>query len=90
VDIECQLNRGDCGDDLANTVDYAELVQAAQLVIGGPSCNLLETLASRIALRCLEFPLIQEIAVRVHKPNGPLAEAVQDCFAEVKLSRGPQ
>jgi dihydroneopterin aldolase len=90
VDIECRLNRMDSSDELDTTIDYEKLVQTAQFVIGGESCNLLETLAERIAANCMESALIQEITVRVHKPNGPLAEAVRDCLAEVKLSRGLQ
>jgi dihydroneopterin aldolase len=88
VDIECLLNRTDCGDELDSTVDYGKLIQTAQLVIGGESCNLLETLAKRIADSCMESELIEKITVRVHKPNGPLAEAARDCLAEVELSRG--
>ncbi|MCL1838642.1 MAG: dihydroneopterin aldolase [Propionibacteriaceae bacterium] len=87
VDIECVLNRTSNSDDLATTVDYEKLVNAAIEVIGAESCQLLETLAVRIAEHCLADALISEIMVRVHKPFGPLAPIVADSYAQIRLKR---
>jgi dihydroneopterin aldolase len=86
VDLECTL-AAHPADDVADTVDYSKLVEIAQQVIAGSHCELLETLARRIAETCLRSEQLSEIVVRVHKPQGPLAGQVADVFAEVRESR---
>ncbi len=86
IDIECILNNFDMTDELSATVDYQWLVDTTQGVISGESCQLLETLAVRIAKQCLRSDRIKEITVRVHKPQGPLSRVIADSYAEVKLA----
>jgi dihydroneopterin aldolase len=86
VDLECVLIHPPA-DDVLDTVDYAKLVELAQQVISGPHCELLETLAARIAQRCLAAGPLAEITVRVHKPQGPLADQIGDVYAEVTECR---
>ncbi|MDP6602931.1 MAG: dihydroneopterin aldolase [Rhodospirillales bacterium] len=54
-------------DDLANVVSYEDVVEGVRAVVGHGHVNLIETLAERIAERCLEDPRVPWARVRVEK-----------------------
>lgn len=90
VDVEASLDLRQAGqrDDLAATVDYSQLYEQVRAVVEGPSVNLLEALAERIAQRLLGcFPLLEAVTVRVHKPAALLAGAAVAAVA-VEIHRG--
>jgi dihydroneopterin aldolase len=59
-------------DDLSDTVDYGLLASRLADVVAGEPCNLIETLAERLAAVCLSHPLVFEVEVTVHKPSAPV------------------
>ncbi|MGI5911248.1 MAG: dihydroneopterin aldolase [Syntrophomonadaceae bacterium] len=74
VDLELFMDLHAAGqqDDLALTVDYAQVYEVVRKIVQGPACNLLETLAEKIAQAILgEFPVI-EVEVTVYKPEAPV------------------
>ncbi len=70
-------------DALTDTVDYSDLATRLAAVVAGEPCDLLETLASRLAEVCLSYPLVFEVEVTVHKPSAPLAVDFQDVSVSV-------
>lgn len=82
VDLELYLDLRAAGrqDDLSLSVDYDRVYHAVNEVMTGPSCNLLEALAEKIAQTLLrKFPFA-EVAVTVYKPEAPV-EGEFDYFA---------
>jgi len=82
VDVELGLDSAPAGtsDDLGRTVDYRGVYGAVRVVLEGPSVDLIETLAERVAGEVLAIaPLATEVVVRVRKPDvrlgGPVAHA---------------
>ncbi len=73
-------------DDLADTVDYAELADAVAALVAGPPDRLIERLAGRIADRALEEPAVVGVEVTVAKPHVVLPHAVGE--TAVTLRRG--
>ena len=65
-------------DDLADTVDYAVLSERLAAVVAGEPVDLIETLAARLADVCLDDPRVERAEVTVHKPEVPLAVAVDE------------
>lgn len=65
-------------DQLSDTLDYAALAQRAARIVGGPPCNLIETLAERIAQDVLGDQRVRAVEVTVHKPAAPLPLPVGD------------
>ena len=57
-------------DDLAPTVNYAELAQRLHAALSSEPVDLLETLAQRLADVCLADPLVDAVEITVHKPRG--------------------
>lgn len=77
VDLHADLQVASRSDDLANTVNYSEVYQIVEKIIGGEPVNLIETLAERIAETLLShFSLVHKTRVRVAKPGVAIAGSV--------------
>ncbi|WP_129841675.1 dihydroneopterin aldolase [Streptomyces sp. RFCAC02] len=74
-------------DDLARTVDYGVLAEQVTAVVTGEPCDLLETLAQRVADRCLAHEAVIEAEVTVHKPEAPITVPFDDVTITIKRSR---
>ncbi|WNV76240.1 dihydroneopterin aldolase [Geodermatophilus sp. DSM 44513] len=75
------------GDDLARTVDYAELARALHGVLTGEPVDLLETLAQRLADVCLADPLVDAVEITVHKPQADLGVPFDDVTVTIRRTR---
>ena len=83
------LDLGPAGrsDDLAATVNYGVVAEAAMARIVGPPFDLIESLADRIAADALTEPLVQAVEVTVHKPGAPITVPFSDVTVRVRRSR---
>jgi dihydroneopterin aldolase len=75
------------GDDLAKTVNYAELSQRLNTVLTGEPVDLLETLAQRLADVCLADPLVDAVEITVHKPYAELGVVFSDVTVAIRRER---
>lgn len=80
VDIEVTTNFDTCAasDEVADTVNYADLAQIAHDAIVGPAFNLIEKLADVIATNCLQIAGVSKVCVTVHKPSAPIQVSFDD------------
>lgn len=78
VALELDLAAAASTDDVADTVDYGALAERLGAVITGPSVNLIETLADRLAQVCLADGRVAAVEVTVHKPSAPVAVSLAD------------
>lgn len=74
-------------DDLALTVDYADLAGRIARIISGEPVTLIETLAQRLADECLADQRVRQAEVTVHKPHAPLGVRVGDISVTIRRSR---
>ena len=74
-------------DDLVDTVDYGALAQQAAAIVAGPPCNLIETVATRIAEAALDNPFVDAVEVTVHKPSAPIPLVFADVAVTVRRVR---
>ncbi|MCY1655862.1 dihydroneopterin aldolase [Dietzia sp. SL131] len=75
-------------DDLADTVDYGALALFARDVVAGPSLDLIETVASRIADGIMEMaPGADAVEVTLHKPQAPIPAEFADVAVVAHRSR---
>lgn len=66
--LELDLRPSGQSDDLSRTINYADAARIVVEIGTGPSVQLIETLAERIAAALLsEFPLLQAVHVSVAK-----------------------
>jgi dihydroneopterin aldolase len=56
-------------DRLADVVDYSKVAEGVSALVQGEHVNLIETLAERIATRCLSDNRVQSVRVRIEKPD---------------------
>jgi dihydroneopterin aldolase/2-amino-4-hydroxy-6-hydroxymethyldihydropteridine diphosphokinase len=88
VTMHVDLSAAGTSDDLADTVNYAEVAGDVVALIEGDSLDLIEALASRIADRVLARPLVEAVEVVVHKPEAPVGHPFTD--VQVRVSRERQ
>jgi dihydroneopterin aldolase len=89
VDAELYLDLRPAGlaDDLSRTVDYRAVFDICREVIEGPSCQLIETLAERIAARLLvelKAAAVSEVVVRIRKPKVKLPGELDGAAVEIR------
>jgi dihydroneopterin aldolase len=74
-------------DDLAQTVNYAELAKQLYVVLAGEPVALLETLAQRLAEVCLAHALVDAVEITVHKPQAELGVPFDDVTVTIRRTR---
>lgn len=75
VEISADLRKASETDDLEDTVNYSRVFRLVKEIVEGPSRDLIEKVAGEIARRVLEDFAVEEIRVRVSKPDVPLRGA---------------
>ena len=80
VDATVWLDLGPAAatDDLSATLDYGALARRAAQIVGGQPCDLIETVAGRIATEILTDQRVEAVEVTVHKPHAPLSQPFTD------------
>lgn len=87
VAIEIDLRSAAENDDLTQTVSYAELTGDVVARITGPSFDLIETLAERIAEDALARDRVRSVEVTVHKPQAPVGHQINDVSVTITRER---
>jgi len=79
VVLEVDLSRASVSDDVADTINYAEVTDLVVREITGAPVSLIEKLAGNIADRIkATYPQAATISVTVHKPQAPVNAQVKD------------
>lgn len=87
ITLALDLTRAAATDDLTQTVDYGGLANRAAEIVGGSACNLIETVAGRIADEVLRDSRVESTEVTVHKPAAPIPLPVGDVAVTVARTR---
>ncbi|MDR1927550.1 MAG: dihydroneopterin aldolase [Oscillospiraceae bacterium] len=75
-------------DRLADTVNYAAVLKCAAHTFTENRCDLIERAAQLTAQAILdEFPAIDRLTLRVHKPDAPVQCRVADIALEIERRR---
>src|SRR4051812_14656323 len=67
IDLEVDLRAAGLSDDLADTVNYAEILNLAARIATGKQCYLLEHIAEQIAQEVLRHPRVRAVDIAIRK-----------------------
>ena len=85
--VEVDLSRVMASDDVADTVNYAQLYDVVAEEMAVPS-KLLEHVAGRIAQRVLaDFPQVEGLTLSIRKCNPPMGADCQGASVEMEVRR---
>lgn len=90
VDLAVMLDLKKAGetDDLEHSVNYAELYRICKEVVEGQPFKLVEAVAEKIAAELLDaFGMIEEVTVKVIKPDPPIPGHYQSVAVEMTRRR---
>jgi dihydroneopterin aldolase len=87
VTVWMDLSAAAASDDLADTLHYGELAQRAAAIVGGESCDLIETVSARIAEDVMTDDRVQAVEVVLHKPQAPIPLEFADVAVVARRSR---
>lgn len=83
VDLYRDLRRPGSSDQVADTINYAEVYQQIKTIVTEERFQLLERLAERIAEQILNEFSCESIRVEIHKPQAPIPGVFEDVSVEI-------
>lgn len=90
LDLRLDLSRAAKSDDVADTVNYAEIHALVKEIVQGPPVKLIETLTENIASALLgTYTSIINATVSVTKPNPPFDITFDGVTVEFRRQRDP-
>lgn len=88
VIVETDLRAAGVSDDLDKTVSYAEIFAVCKNIVENETYKLIEAVAEKIASTILsDFPLIEQVTVKVIKPDPPIPGHYKSVAVEIVRSR---
>ncbi|MEW6643294.1 MAG: dihydroneopterin aldolase [Pseudomonadota bacterium] len=88
LELATDLSESSRTDKLADTVSYADVVQAATAAFADKNYRLLERAAGAVAEAILSaFPRIRAVKVTVHKPHAPIPAIFHDVGVTITRNR---
>lgn len=88
VTVWLELAEAAATDDLAHTLDYGALAARVAETVGGPSRDLIETVATETADDIMNWdPRLHAAEVTIHKPDAPIPLTFADVAVTVRRSR---
>lgn len=88
LNLDVDIDQAAETDDVAATVNYAEVAAVVEALMTGTPVNLIETLAVRIADAVLDdFARVRAVTVTVNKPQAPIPSDFQNVAVTVTQQR---
>lgn len=87
VVVWIDLDAAAASDDLSDTLDYGELAERAAEIVGGKPCDLIETVATRLADDVMADERVHATEVTIHKPSAPIPLQFADVSVTIRRSR---
>lgn len=90
LDITCWLDFAGAArdDDLTQTVNYAELADAALKIATGTPRQLIETVVVEIAETAMRsYDALHAVEITLHKPHAPIPAVLDDVSVVARRSR---
>lgn len=88
ISMYVDLAKAGASDDLAATVNYAEVYKLAKSIVTGEPFNLIEAVGERIASAIVDrYDMVTRVRVTVHKPHAPLPGKFKDASVSIVRKR---
>jgi dihydroneopterin aldolase len=86
--LSIDLKNASRSDKLADTSDYAKIVDAASRAFTTRNFRLVEAAGGAVADAVLkEFPQVQSVRITIHKPHAPISAIFDDVGVVLERSR---
>lgn len=89
VDLTLWLSLAAAGesDEIADTLDYRSAIETVKQIVKTSKFSLIEKMASAIANAMLELERVQQVQVRLSKPQAPIPDYGGNITVEIIRTR---
>jgi dihydroneopterin aldolase len=88
LEIKADLSAACISDHLEDSINYADVIKCAAQAFCAQPYRLIERAAQVTADAVLgTFPRIEQLSLRVHKPDAPVQQVTSDIFIEIERRR---
>jgi dihydroneopterin aldolase len=88
LELYFDLSKAGRSDNLEDTVNYADIYKTVQQIVEKEKYELVEAIAERLATKILDgYMIIDEVLVRVTKPDPPIPGHYESVAIEIRRSR---
>ena len=88
VEVEADLRPAGTSDDVARTINYAEVFEICRAQVETRSYRLLEAIAENVATDILDrYPVATAVRVTVRKPGVPIDGVLEDAGVTIERAR---
>ncbi|MGQ0679616.1 MAG: dihydroneopterin aldolase [Actinomycetota bacterium] len=87
IEVRADLSEAAGSDSIDDTIDYMELIDRVEQIVGSESFYLLEALGQRLAESILEFPIAQSVRVVIRKPGVAIELGLEAAEIQIERSR---
>ena len=88
VEVRTDLGRAGTSDDLADTIDYGELLDLIAGIVGDRRSRLLESLAEQIASAIASLEGVSGVTVEIGKEDPPVDQEVDRVAVRIERAAG--
>ena len=86
--LSVDLKNASRSDKLADTIDYASIVDTASRAFSARNFKLVEAAAGAVGDAVLkEYPQVKSVRVTIHKPHAPISAIFDDVGVVLERSR---
>ena len=86
--LDCDLRASSVSDDIADTVDYGEVVALVTRTFSARRFKLLEAAARALAVAILgEYPAVTRVSVTLRKPAPPIPGRMESVGIKLDFTR---
>jgi len=88
VTVWLELSEAAKTDKVTDTLDYGEMATRVAAIVGGPSRDLIETVATEVAEDLMRWAAgLHAVEVTIHKPAAPIPLPFDDVAVTIRRSR---
>ena len=87
VELTTDLSQAGQSDDIAQTINYAEVYTQLKAATEGSPTALIEALADRLMRVCFTFDGVEKVKICVKKPQAPLGGPLDYCAVTMTRTR---
>lgn len=88
LELKTELSKAIKTDNIENTINYVEIYSVVKKIVTESKFHLIEALAGKIVTEIFENYMLDEVTIKLRKPNVPLHGVLDTVEVEITRNKG--